>query len=149
MQELNFEIKRKEYKIKGTGKSIFLDLGDLNFIERLEEARDKIYEKLNEQTEGKTTDKLTDEDAIAQYEQMKGNDKFIREWIDYAFDGPVSEAVFGRANVMTTDENGFCYYEKFFDVMLPEVEKEYNVRMKKVQSRAAEKYTSQKGKHSK
>ena len=92
---------------------------------------------------------MTADEAIAQYEEMKDNDKFIREQLDYAFDYPVSEAVFGGANVMTTDEEGYCYYERFLDVMLPEVEKEFNVRMKVVQKRATEKYTSLKEKHNK
>lgn len=145
---LNFEIKRKEYKIGNTGRSIFLDLGDLNFIDRLETARKNIYDRLEEQTKNKSTE-MTGEEAIAQYELMKEDDKFIKEQLNYAFDYDVSSAVFCNANCMTTDEKGVCYFERFLEVMLPEVEKEYNVRMKVVKSRATDKYTAQKGKHSK
>lgn len=150
METLNFEIKRKEYAIGNTGRSIFLDLGDLNFIDRLEQARENIYSRLQEQTKGKTPDtELTAEEAITQYELMKEDDKFIKEQLNYAFDYDVSSAVFGAANCMTTDDKGICYFERFLEVILPEVEKEYNVRMKVVQSRATQKYTAQKGKHSK
>lgn len=154
METLNFGIssRKKEYAIEGTDKTIMLDLSDWNILDRFEQMQKNINAKIEEFTSGKSIDDA--EDAIETYDFFKEIDKFMKAEINKTFDADISSVAFGVAHCLSTDDRGITYYEMFQDGACELLEKVFNTKVKKIKARAVNmgivnKYTQNKGKHSK
>ena len=138
MRSLNFNTGIKEFDINGDkNKIIRIDTTDINLGQRIEKAQ-KELEKIAKKYEivvksGKLEKKP--------FEVMTKYDKLVREQIDYMFDSPVSEIVFGNTNSLSVC-GGNPLFENFLNAILPEIENDINEEQKNSAKRI-EKYTSQ------
>jgi len=162
---INFNINdnKVEYTL-GNGRKIAFDTGDLNLPNRIFEATNKIADYMDEQKKemGISTPedvkKMKLENIEEVLKKLNEHDKTVRSYINEAFNtcNPDEEgyqdicyAAFGTANcVSPSRKTGNCYYEDFLECLYPIIEAEYGVRAEKL-SKKVEKYTNNKGKHSK
>lgn len=91
---INIQTDRKEIAIQRDGEyvgSIYFSPSDVSILNRLREAQQKLEDfKVN--TEVADLDEMLDEANRA--------DKALRDAIDYAFDYPCSDVVFGKVYIM-------------------------------------------------
>lgn len=110
---------------------IDINLSDINLLIRFKEAYDKIKKQLKEKSDsmGSSNDlEVTDRELAF----IKECDEFVREQIDYIFDYPVSEAVFGRTCSVTPIE-GIPYAIRFLEAILPLLEQKSKSEYSKIQ----------------
>lgn len=126
---LNIKTNRKEIEIQRDGQivgSVYFDPSDISIIKRLREAQEKLAE-LNV-----NANKEDDIDAmLAEAEKV---DKELREAVDYAFDYPCSDVVFG-AGYSFTSHNGVSALEQFLSGAIDYISKEMNAEARASQER--------------
>lgn len=148
---IDFETERTPVRLGKSGKCFYVDFNDIGFPVRLSEARDEIIAYLEakqkeygiEDINNPKPNTGTVEDNIAALRDLDNN---IRAAINKAFGYDVCKDVFGIVYVTGITESGECYYEKFFNAILPLIEKQFNVRVDKFSTRTKS-YLAQKGKH--
>ncbi len=140
---IDFEVERTPVRLGKSNRYFYIDFNDFNFPSRLDKARKEIISFLNKYKD-LTTKKLSADESIKLIDDV---DKNIRSAINNAFGYDVCSDVFGIASVISVNKNGECYYEMFFNSLLPLVEKQYNVRIDKLSTRTRS-YLAQKGKYS-
>ena len=115
MQNIHFETGKQRFTINGDeSKYIEFNPNDSEITARFQTAIDHIAEKQKE------IDSL-EHKGLSLEESIKINselDRFVRNQIDYIFDGPISDTVFGNTSCMST-YNGEPFYERFLNAVLP------------------------------
>jgi len=118
---INIQTNRKEIAIQRDGVevgSIYFSPSDFSIIKRLREVQKKLSD-FKVSIEGKDLDEMLDEADRADTE--------LRNAIDYAFDYPCSDVVFGAGYSFTT-QKGVSALEQFLEAAIEyisdEVEKE-------------------------
>lgn len=126
---INTQTNRKEIEIQRDGERvgfIYFDPADVSIIKRLREAQAKLS-KLNV-----TISKDDGLDAmLAEADKM---DKELRDAVDYAFNYPCSDVVFGAGYSFTT-RNGVSALEQFLSGAIDIISKEMNAEAKASQKR--------------
>lgn len=126
---INTLTNRKEIEIQRDGEkvgSIFFDPADISIIKRLREAQTKLAKldiAVNKEDDIETL--LAEADKI---------DKELRSAIDYAFDYPCSDIVFGAGYSFTT-RGGVSALEQFLTGAIDIISKEMNAEAKASQKR--------------
>ena len=149
---ISLDIQRDRYYLGDTDKFIEIDSADMNFPSRMAEAYHSIedyFEKIRKKYNLKDTDDLKDiktGDVIEELGVFSEADKYIKDKIDYVFDYDVSSVVFGKASCLSVTAKGEYYFENFLNSIMPIIEKTFNVRLKKLNTRVRS-YTNRKGSH--
>ncbi len=134
MANINIETGRERITINSDpDKVIELNLSDGSIITRLEKAKAEIDEFF-----GKIKD-IADKEDKESAELISDTEKKIREKIDYIFDYPVSDVIFGNASCIST-KNGVTFFERAINALMPLYEKAIKTEQKKSLERT-EKYT--------
>lgn len=147
---INFEIEKTRYRLGNSDRYIEIDDGDLNLPVRFQEIGEDIQKYFNELKDKFGIKDLNDVNNIStgdiakDVEELKNTDAFVKEKINYAFGYDVSSVAFGSASCISTTKNGEYYFENFLNAVLPLIEKEFDVRIKKVSTKA-QAYIKQKG----
>lgn len=162
---INFNIddNKVEYTL-ANGRKIAIDTGDINLPIRVFDALDAItnyLEEMGKKHNVKSVEdiqNMTSGDLYKDLEELRQEDIFVRDKINRAFNTcepdeagwqDVAYAAFGTANCVSISKiTGHCYYEDFFDTFYPVIEAEFGVRTDNF-AKTVDKYTAQKGKHSK
>lgn len=143
MQNLNFDDGYKEFSINNDeSRVIRFNPADFGILERIKIAYDEIEKatRINDDIELKADG--TPLEAIGQAaEIVKGVSDTIKQQIDYIFNSPVSEMVFGNQSPLGMVK-GVPLYERFLNAVTPVIEKEVRSEMVASQKRIS-KYTSQ------
>lgn len=144
MQSIRFDDGYKEFMINDDpNKVIRFDPADVGIIERfntaiknIEKARQELTSDIEIDSKGDPIDDLeSSAEAVAKVR------KLINEQIDYIFDSPVSEMVFGNRSPLALAK-GVPLFERFIMAAQEVIEKEIKEEMKASQKRV-EKYTKQ------
>lgn len=115
MKNINFEDGYKEFTINNDPeRTIRFNPSDIAIVERFHEASGAL-EKLIAESSEKEKNVEMKEDAV---EAIRKLDKAIREQIDYIFNQPVSETVFGKQSPMAP-VGGKMLFERFLEAVLP------------------------------
>lgn len=143
MQNLIIDDGYKEYKINGDeNRVIRFNPSDFSIIERINTA----YEEINKATDIDTDIELKpDGKPVSELEKVaeivSSINTTIKKQIDYIFNSPVSDAVFGNQSPLSMVK-GMPLYERFLNAVVPiirqEVAKEQEASRKRI-----EKYTKQ------
>ncbi|MBQ0165388.1 MAG: hypothetical protein KBS75_09370 [Bacteroidales bacterium] len=128
MAQISISTGKEEIEIVRDGEKvgcIYFAPGDAALISRLQEVREKASH-----IEFKETEEI--DDALAQADAI---DNELRGLIDYAFDYPCSDIVFGNSCTFTT-ENGVSALEQFLNgalaIIEPTLEKEAKASQKRM-----------------
>jgi hypothetical protein len=143
MQNLNFDDGFKKFSINGDeNRVISFNPADFGIIERIKTAYDQIEKATNlkEDIDLKLDGTAADELGKAA-EIVKGINDIIRNQIDYIFNSPVSETVFGNQSPLGLVK-GIPLYERFMNAVIPVIKKEVENEMTASQKRIG-KYTKQ------
>lgn len=143
MQNIRFDDGYREFMLNDDpDKVIRFDPTDFAIINRFNEALKNIE---------KSTEGLEDIELDAKGDPQKAMDdsaeivssitKYIKEQVDYMFDSPVSDKVFGNKSPLATVK-GKPLFERFLEAAIPMIEKEIRKEMKASEKRVS-KYTSQ------
>ena len=144
MQSIRFDDGYKEFMINDDpDKVIRFDPADFGIIERFNTARKNIE---------KSTDTLGNDVAIdskgapvdeleSAAEAVSRVSNFIKEQVDYIFDSPVSDMVFGNKSPLAMVK-GVPLFERFIVATQSVIEKEIKTEMKASEKRIS-KYTKQ------
>lgn len=144
MQSIRFDDGYKEFMINDDpNKIIRFDPADFGIIERfntaiknIEKARQELTSDIEIDSKGDPIDGLeSSAEAVAKVR------KLINEQVDYIFDSPVSEMVFGNRSPLALYK-GVPLFERFILAAQEVIEKEIKEEMKASQKRV-EKYTKQ------
>lgn len=115
MKNINFEDGYKEFTINNDPeRTIRFNPSDIAIVERFHEAS-RALEKLIAESGEKEKNVEMKEDTV---EAIGKLDKAIREQIDYIFNQPVSETVFGKQSPMAP-VGGKMLFERFLEAVLP------------------------------
>lgn len=120
-KEYSFYNKRDEHLF-----DIILNPADLDIVKRY----DTVVDTLNNLD-------IKDDDVDAFYKA----DVMMKEQIDYLLNAPLSGKVFAQCNPFSPLESGKLFVEEVLEAVASVIEKEMNVRTKKVNSRI-QKYTA-------
>lgn len=143
MQNLIIDDGYKEYKINGDeNRVIRFNPSDFSIIERINTA----YEEINKATDIDTDIELKpDGKPVSELEKVaeivSGINTTIKKQIDYIFNSPVSDAVFGNQSPLSMVK-GMPLYERFLDAVIPVIQQEVKKEQEASQKRI-EKYTKQ------
>ena len=144
MQSIRFDDGFKEFMINDDpNKVIRFDPTDFSIIERFNTAMKNIEQSTQELTNDIEIDSKgepADELDIAAEAVAKVN-KFIKDQIDYIFDSPVSDMVFGNKSPLAMVK-GVPLFERFILAAQAVIEKELKAEMKASEKRIS-KYTRQ------
>lgn len=148
---IDFETEKTPIRLGKSNRFFYVDFNDIGFPVRLSEARDEIVSYLEEKQKEYGIEDINNPtpntgNADENMKALKDLDLNIREAINKAFGYDVCKDVFGIVYVTGITESGECYYEKFFNSILPLIEQQFNVRVDKFSARAKS-YMAQKGKH--
>lgn len=117
MKNINFEDGYKEFTINNDPeRTIRFNPSDIAIVERFHEASRALETLIAANSEKNVEMK---EDAV---EAIGKLDKAIREQIDYIFNQPVSETVFGKQSLMAP-VGGKMLFERFLEAALPVITK--------------------------
>lgn len=144
MQNIRFDDGYKEFMLNDDpDKVIRFDPADFAIINRFNEARKTIEKEIDVlgddagiSSTGEPTDEL--EEAA---EAINRVNKLIREQVDYIFDSPVSEMVFGNKSPLAMVK-GVPLFERFIAAAQSVIEREVKAEMKASEKRVS-KYTKQ------
>jgi hypothetical protein len=129
-------IKRQRFRINGNNDSVIeLNLSDLNTIDRMKEGLEKLDAEMTEIAN------LPDDDNLK--DKLNEADKRMREYVDYIFDYPVSDACIKNGS-MYDPKNGMFAYEHIIDALTKLYTNNLNEEYKKMKSRIqkhTDKYT--------
>lgn len=148
---IDFEKDWTPIRLGKSNKYFYIDFNDTNFPVRLNEAREEIvaYLEAKQKKYGITdiNDPIPDlGDGIENLKALKDLDLNIRAALNKAFGYDVCSDVFGVASTTSITPNGECYYEKFFNSVLPLIEKQFDIRINKFSARTKS-YLDRKGMH--
>ena len=148
---IDLEIKRTPVYLGKSGKCFYVDFNDIGFPVRLNEARDEIIDYLEKKQKEYGIEDINNpvpnlDNSDDNLEALKDLESHIRAAINKAFGYDVCQDVFGVVYVTAITASGECYYEKFFNGILPLVEQQFGVRVNKFSARAKT-YMSKKGMH--
>lgn len=135
---INTKTNRKEIEIRRDGEtvgSIYFDPADLAIIKRLREAQAKLSEL-------DTTVAANTADVEAMLDEADRIDNELRSVVDYAFNYPCSDVVFGAGYSFTT-RKGVSALEQFLSGALDIISKEMQAEAaasKKRQAKYLDKY---------
>jgi len=144
MQSIRFDDGYKEFMINDDpNKVIRFDPTDFAIIERfnnamknIEKATENLENDVNIDSKGEPLSELEEAaEAVAKV------NKLIKDQIDYIFDSPVSEMVFGNKSPLALVK-GVPLFERFIMAAKEAIEKEVKKEMEASQKRI-EKYTKQ------
>lgn len=149
---IDFEIETTKYRIGKTDKYIEINTDDINLPVRLEEACkniDAYFENKRKEYGISEVEDVFDSDKLGSVtnslEAITAADLYVREQINYAFDSDVCTLAFGKANCMSVCKDKMTYYyENFLNAMMKVIEKEYNIKLNAVSSKARA-YINKKG----
>lgn len=162
---INFDVNdnRVEYKLGKTGRSIFIDTGDINLPVRLADAMDNLSAYFSDMNTKFGVKELDDIDKVKtgsienDIALLRKTDTDVRKIINAAFNNcsetasgfyDICAAAFGEANCCSVSKkSGNYYFEEFLAALYPVIEAEYNVRVEKLKKKVS-KYTANKGKYS-
>jgi len=144
MQSIRFDDGFKEFMINDDpNKVIRFDPTDFAIIERfnvamknIEKSTEQLTDDISIDSKGEPVDEL--ESAA---EAVSRVNKFIKEQIDYIFDSPVSDMVFGNKSPLAMVK-GVPLFERFIVAAQAVIEKELKTEMKASEKRIS-KYTKQ------
>lgn len=143
MQNLNFEDGFKEFSINNDPNRIIrFNPSDFSIIERIKTAYDeidkatKIEDDIDLKADGTPVEELGKAAEI-----VKGINDTIKNQIDYIFNSPVSEMVFGKQSPLSMIK-GVPLWERFMNTIAPVIQKEVKAEQLASQKRIS-KYTSQ------
>lgn len=145
MADLNLRIEtgEKTFTInEDPNKVLKFNPGDYNIMSRFYESKDilkKEMDALNAETKI-NEDGTPDSESEGIAKSIKKVDSIIREKIDYIFGYEVSDIVFGNVNPLST-VGGIPYFERFFNAVIPFIEKELDSEAKKSEKKMS-KYTA-------
>jgi hypothetical protein len=142
MQALNFDDGYKQFMINDDpNRVIRFNPADFSIIERIKTAYDEIDKamKIDKDIELKP-DGTPIGDLAAASAVVKGINDTIKAQIDYIFNSPVSELVFGKQSPMAMVK-GVPLYERFLNVAIPVVRDEIKAEQEASRKRIS-KYTS-------
>lgn len=126
---LNIKTNRKEIEIQRDGQivgSVYFDPSDISIIKRLREAHEKLAElNVNANKEDDIDTMLAEAEKV---------DKELRAAVDYAFDYPCSDVVFG-AGYSFTSHNGVSALEQFLSGAIDYISEEMNAEARASQER--------------
>lgn len=136
------DIEKKRYYIGKSDKYIEFDDADINIPVRLTEAIEDINKYIQdfktkygiEETDD--INKVSTGDIQKDIALMKEADNFVRNKVDFIFDGNVSKNAFGRASTMSVTKKGEYYFENLLNAVIPHIEETFNVRINKISARA-------------
>lgn len=140
---LNIETGEKTFTInEDPNKLLKFNPGDYNIMSRFYEVKDILKKEMDAlNPESKINeDGTVPNDSEDFAKSIKKIDALIREKIDYIFGYSVSDIVFGTVNPLST-VGGIPYFERFFNAVIPFIEKELNAEAKKSEKKMA-KYTA-------
>lgn len=135
MAAINIQTNRKEIEIQKDGVivgSVFFSPGDPSIINRLNEVREKV--------KGIGMNIQEDDPVEVMLAEANRVDGELRTLIDYAFDYPCSDVVFGGGFSFST-ANGVSQMEQFLDGAMAIINKEMTEEAKAAEKRQA-KYLS-------
>lgn len=120
-------IKRQRFRINGNNDSVIeLNLSDLNTVDRMKEGLEKLDAEMTEIAN------LPDDDNLK--DKLKEADERMREYVDYIFDYPVSDACIKNGS-MYDPKNGMFAYEHIIDALTKLYTNNLNEEYKKMKSR--------------
>lgn len=143
MQNLSFDDGYKEFSINGDdSRTIRFNPTDFAIIERIKTAYDEIEKamKVEEDIE-LNADGTPVEELGKAAEIVKGINDTIKKQIDYIFNNPVSDAVFGKQSPLAMLK-GVPLYERFLNTIIPVIQKEVKTEQEASRKRIS-KYKSQ------
>lgn len=142
MQNLNFDDGFKEFSINNDpSKVIRFNPADFGIIERINTAYNEIQKTTQIEDDIQLNPDGTPMEMIGKVaEVVKGIADSIKAQIDYIFNSPVSEVVFGNQSPLGMVK-GVPLYERFLDIVIPVIKQEVESEMKASQKRVS-KYTS-------
>ncbi len=143
MQNFNLDEGYKEFTINNDpNRVIRFNPADYGIIERINEAYKEIEKisKIKEDIELRADGTPIEEFAKAA-EVVNKVSTTIKKQIDYIFNSDVSDVVFGKQSPLSTIK-GMPLYERFLEVVMPEIKKEIESERKASEKRI-EKYTKQ------
>lgn len=141
MQNLSFDDGYKEFSINGDeNRVIRFNPGDFAIIERIKTAYDEIEKatKLEQDIELKTDGAPIDEIGKAA-DIVKGISDTVKKQVDFIFNSPVSDMVFGNQSPLSLVK-GVPFYERFLTAIIPVIKKETKLAQEASQKRMS-KYT--------
>ena len=142
MQNLCFDDGFKEFMLNNDpNRVIRFNPADFGMIDRINTA----YQEIAKATDIKDDIELNPDGSPlkllgAAADVVRGIDDTIKAQIDYIFNSPVSEMIFGKQSPMALVK-GAPLYERFLEVAIPVVTKEIKSEMAASQKRIS-KYTS-------
>lgn len=142
MQNLNFDDGYKEFSINNDpNRVIRFNPADFGIIERIKKAYDEIDKTTNIDTDAQLKTDGTPLELIGQAADIVTNmNNTIKAQIDYIFNSPVSEIVFGKQSPMGMVK-GKPLYERFLETVIPVIQEEVKAEMAASQKRIS-KYTN-------
>lgn len=142
MQNLNFDDGYKEFSINNDpSRVIRFNPADFGIIERINKAYDEIEKATKIDTDIELKANGEPMKLIGQAAEMvKSMSDTIRNQIDYIFNNPVSEVVFGNQSPLGMVK-GVPLYERFLSTLIPVIQKEVEAEMVASRKRVS-KYTS-------
>lgn len=141
MQNLNFDDGYKEYSINNDpNRVIRFNPADFGIIERI----NKAYEEIDRATIDTDIELKANGEPMKLIgqaaEMVKSMSDTIRNQIDYIFNSPVSDVVFGKQSPLGMVK-GVPLYERFLSTLIPVIQKEVEAEMLASRKRVS-KYTS-------
>ena len=136
---LNFNEGVKTFSINNDPERVIsVNLTDFGILERFETASKKIKKYIADFDPASIEEahSMSDPEVFVFFK----TDEFIKKQIDYIFNSPVSEIVFGATNCLSL-VGGEPLYLKFFEAIMPEIKKALRSEVKKQEEKKA-KYTA-------
>jgi hypothetical protein len=143
MQNLNFDDGYKEFTINNDpSRVIRFNPADFSIVERIKVAYDEIDKvtQLDEDIELKA-DGSPAEELVKAAEIVTGINNRIKEMIDYIFNSPVSDKVFGKQSPLSIVK-GRPIWQEFLECLEPVIKAEIKKAQEESRKRI-EKYTKQ------
>lgn len=143
MQNLIIDDGFKEFSINNDpNKVIRFNPADFGIIERINNAYKEIEKVQNEVPDIELNNDGSPVDMLSNAAEVVSKvSNTIKKQIDYIFDSPVSDVVFGNQSPLSMVK-GVPYYERFLNAVVPIIEKEVKAEQEASRKRI-EKYTKQ------
>lgn len=142
MQNLKIDDGLKEFTINGDkSRVIRFNPSDINLLDRLDQAEKTITEAQDKLEEDIKLDANGEPERREDIEFIRKVNKLIKEQTDFIFDAEVSDVVFGNQSPMSSVK-GRPFFERFFDVIKPVLEKEIT-KEREASAKRMSKYTDQ------
>ena len=141
MNNIRIDSGKKRYTINGNPEeTIEFNPSDPAILTRFNTALGKISNIEKELDLAIDAEEGSDEYLKAQAEALGKIDGFVREQIDYIFDGRIADIVFKNTS-STSTADGVPYFERLINALYPIVEKDVQEEQKK-QKQRLQKYTA-------